>query len=111
MATTTSPTIETAHDTFPINGTDFIEFYVGNAKQAAHFYQTAFGFTIAGYRGPETGVRDRASYLLEQNKLRFVLTSALGPAGEIADHVRRHGDGATAVDGRATLHPKEEPRP
>lgn len=97
MATTTSPTIETAHDTFPINGTDYIEFYVGNAKQAAHFYQNAFGFTIAGYRGPETGVRDRASYLLEQNKLRFVLTSALGPTGEIAEHVRRHGDGVRDI--------------
>lgn len=82
-----------AHDAFPINGTDYIEFWVGNAKQAAMFYRAAFGFRLAGYRGPETGVRDRASYLLEQGKLRFVLTSALGPEGEIAEHVHRHGDG------------------
>lgn len=81
------------HDAFPINGTDYIEFWVGNAKQSAVFYRAAFGFRLVGYRGPETGVRDRASYLLEQDKLRFVLTSALGPDGEIADQVRLHGDG------------------
>jgi 4-hydroxyphenylpyruvate dioxygenase len=60
---------EEAHDTFPINGTDYIEFYVGNAKQASHFYQSAFGFRMVGYRGPETGVRDRASFLLTQGKI------------------------------------------
>jgi 4-hydroxyphenylpyruvate dioxygenase len=97
MATTTAPATDVAHDTFPINGTDYIEFWVGNAKQAAHFYRGAFGFRLTGYRGPETGIRDRASYLLEQNKLRFVLTSALGPDGEIADHVRRHGDGVRDI--------------
>ncbi len=80
-------------DAFPINGTDYIEFWVGNAKQSAHYYRAAFGMRLTGYRGPETGVRDRASYLLVQDKLRFVLTSALGPAGEIAEHVHRHGDG------------------
>ncbi len=80
-------------DVFPINGTDFIEFYVGNARQAAHFYQTAFGFDLVAYRGPETGVRDRVSYVLKQDKLRFVLTAALGPTGPVADHVRTHGDG------------------
>jgi 4-hydroxyphenylpyruvate dioxygenase len=80
-------------DVFPINGTDFIEFYVGNARQAAHFYQTAFGFDLVAYRGPETGVRDRVSYVLKQDKLRFVLTAALGPSGPVADHVRAHGDG------------------
>ncbi len=80
-------------DAFPINGTDYIEFWVGNAKQSAHYYRAAFGMRLAGYRGPETGVRDRASYLLVQDKLRFVLTSALGPDGEIAEHVHRHGDG------------------
>ena len=74
---------ETA-DPFPINGTDFVEFYVGNAKQASHYYRAAFGFQLAGYRGPETGVRDRASYLLVQDKIRFVLTSALGPDSPIA---------------------------
>ncbi len=87
-----------AHDTFPINGTDYIEFYVGNAKQAAHYYRAAFGFQLVGYRGPETGVRDRASYLLAQDKIRFVLTTAiradLSPeAKKIAEHVATHGDG------------------
>ena len=86
-----------AHDTFPINGTDYVEFWVGNAKQASLYYRAAFGFRLAGYRGPETGVRDRASYLLEQNKLRFVLTSSLGPEGPISDHVRLHGDGVRDI--------------
>ena len=80
-------------DTFPINGTDFVEFYVGNAKQSAHYYASAFGYELVAYRGPETGVRDRASYLLVQNKVRLVLTSALGPDGDIARHVSLHGDG------------------
>jgi 4-hydroxyphenylpyruvate dioxygenase len=80
-------------DTFPINGTDYIEFWVGNAKQSALYYRAAFGFRLAGYRGPETGVRDRCSYLLEQDKIRFVLTSPLGPEGPIAEHVALHGDG------------------
>jgi 4-hydroxyphenylpyruvate dioxygenase len=84
---------ESVHDTFPINGTDYIEFYVGNAKQAALFYQSAFGFQLVAYRGPETGVRDRVSYLLVQGKIRVVLTSPLGPEGEIADRVHQHGDG------------------
>ena len=84
---------ESVQDTFPINGTDYIEFYVGNAKQAALFYQSAFGFQLTAYRGPETGVRDRVSYLLVQGKIRLVLTSPLGPEGEIADRVRLHGDG------------------
>src|SRR5688500_12031239 len=97
MATTTAPTTESAHDTFPISGTDYVEFFVGNAKQAAHYYRTAFGFSLVGYRGPETGVRDRASYLLQQDKLRFVFTSPLGPDGPIADHVRRHGDGVRDI--------------
>jgi 4-hydroxyphenylpyruvate dioxygenase len=80
-------------DPFPINGTDYIEFYVGNAKQASHYYRTAFGFQLIGYRGPETGVRDRASYLLVQDKVCFVVTSALGPESPIAEHHRQHGDG------------------
>ena len=66
-------------DTFPINGTDYIEFWVGNAKQASQFYRAAFGFQLVGYRGPETGVRDRASYLLQQEKIRFVLTTPIRP--------------------------------
>ncbi len=82
-----------AADPFPINGTDYVEFYVGNAKQASHYYRTAFGFQLVGYRGPETGVRDRASYLLTQGKIRFVFTSALHPEGPIAAHHLQHGDG------------------
>ena len=97
MATETRPVEAVAHDTFPINGTDFVEFYVGNAKQAAHYYQSAFGFQFAAYQGPETGVRDRVSYLLVQNKIRLVLTTPLGPDGDIAEHVRRHGDGVRDI--------------
>ena len=98
MATATLPEQAATGDTFPINGTDSIEFYVGNAKQAAHFYTSALGFNVVAYRGPETGVRDRASYLLQQDKIRFVLTTAIRPdlsaeAKAIADHVYRHGDG------------------
>ena len=100
MATTIERATEAAqaHDTFPINGTDYIEFYVGNAKQAAHYYRSAFGFQLVGYRGPETGVRDRASYLLQQDKIRFVLTTPIRPdlsdeAKTIADHIYKHGDG------------------
>ena len=73
-----------ADDFLPNNGTDYVEFYVGNAKQAAHFYASAFGFEIAGYRGPETGTRDSASYLLKQDKIRFVFTAPMGPEGPIA---------------------------
>jgi 4-hydroxyphenylpyruvate dioxygenase len=88
---------ESVHDTFPINGTDYIEFYVGNAKQAARYYQGTFGYQLVAYRGPETGVRDRVSYLLVQNKIRIILTSPLGPDSEIADHVHRHGDGVRDI--------------
>ncbi|HEU5304982.1 MAG TPA: 4-hydroxyphenylpyruvate dioxygenase [Gemmatimonadales bacterium] len=84
-------------DTFPINGTDYVEFYVGNAKQASHYYRTAFGFQLAGYRGPETGTRDRASYLLQQNKVRLVLTSPLSPEHPAAAHVALHGDGVRDI--------------
>ncbi len=80
-------------DFLPINGTDYVEFYVGNAKQAAHFYASAFGFEIVGYRGPETGTRDSASYLLKQDKIRFVFTAPMGPEGPIAEHIHLHGDG------------------
>ncbi len=76
---------------------DYVEFYVGNAKQAAYYYMSAFGFDQIAYAGPETGVRDRVSYLLEQNKLRFVLTSSLVPDDEIARHVMLHGDGIKDV--------------
>ena len=97
-AVTAPESSATPRDVFPINGTDYIEFYVGNARQAALYYRTAFGFQLVGYRGPETGVRDRASYLLQQGKIRFVLTTAIRPdasaeARAVADHVYRHGDG------------------
>ena len=97
MATATLPASSSTQDIFPINGTDYVEFYVGNAKQAAHYYQAGFGFQLVGYRGPETGTRDRASYLLQQNKIRLIVTSALGPDGEIAQHVNKHGDGVRDI--------------
>lgn len=84
-------------DTFPINGTDYIEFYVGNAKQAALYYQAAFGFELIAYRGPETGHRDAVSYVLQQGKIRFVLSAALQPDHEIARHVALHGDGVKVL--------------
>ncbi|HWZ60740.1 MAG TPA: 4-hydroxyphenylpyruvate dioxygenase [Gemmatimonadaceae bacterium] len=93
MSSATLPVAAQTTDTFPINGTDHIEFYVGNAKQAALYYQTAFGFKLVAYRGPETGTRDRASYVIEQGKVRLVLTTAVRPDGPIAAHVATHGDG------------------
>ena len=84
-------------DFLPINGTDHIEFYVGNAKQASLYYQHCMGFELVAYAGPETGVRDRTSYVLQQNKVRFVLTTALRSDSEIAAHVYRHGDGVKVL--------------
>lgn len=84
-------------DVFPIKGTDHIEFYVGNAKQAAHYYQSAFGFKLVAYRGPETGHRDSCSYVVQQNKIRLVLSAALTPDHEIAEHVKQHGDGVKVL--------------
>jgi 4-hydroxyphenylpyruvate dioxygenase len=84
---------ETGADFLPLNGTDFIELWVGNAKQAAHFYKTAFGFQSLAYAGPETGLRDRASYVLKQDKIRLILTSPLKSDSHIAEHHRKHGDG------------------
>jgi 4-hydroxyphenylpyruvate dioxygenase len=80
-------------DFLPLNGTDYVEFYVGNARQAAHYYRTAFGFQLVAYQGPETGTRDRASYVLAQNKIRFVLTTPMQPEHAIAEHIKLHGDG------------------
>ena len=68
-------------DFLPLNGTDYVEFYVGNAKQAAYYYRAAFGFKLIAYRGPETGTRDRVSYVIEQGKIRFVLTTPLSADG------------------------------
>lgn len=83
----------TTTDFLPLQGTDYVEFYVGNAKQAAHFYKTAFGFQSLAYAGPETGVKDRASYVIRQNKLTFMLTTPLRTDNAIADHIYKHGDG------------------
>jgi 4-hydroxyphenylpyruvate dioxygenase len=85
------------NDFLPLKGTDHIEFYVGNARQAAYFYRAAFGMSLVAYAGPETGQRDRASYVLQQGKVRFVLTTALRADSEIARHVDRHGDGVRAI--------------
>src|SRR5882724_10642860 len=84
-------------DFLPLQGTDHIEFYVGNAKQAAHYYKTAFGFQSLAYAGPETGIRDRCSYAVRQNKLTFVFTTALRTGDPIADHVQKHGDGVKVI--------------
>jgi len=80
-------------DFLPLLGTDHLELYVGNAKQAAYYYKAAFGFQTVAYAGPETGMRDRASYVVQQGKIRLVLTTALHSDHVIADHVRQHGDG------------------
>ena len=84
-------------DFMPLDGWDHVELWVGNAKQAAYFYEHALGFTRTAYAGPETGVRDRASYVLEQGSIRFVLTSALREDHEIARHCSRHGDGVKDI--------------
>jgi 4-hydroxyphenylpyruvate dioxygenase len=97
MPQTLEQAAQAEQDFLPLNGTDHVEFYVGNARQAAHYYRTAFGFEFQAYRGPETSVRDRASYLLVQNKIRFVLTTALDPDHPIAEHVRVHGDGVRDI--------------
>jgi len=81
----------------PIKGTDYVEFYVGNAKQAAHFYQSAFGFQPVAYAGLETGLKDRTSYVLRQDKITFVLTAALMPDSPVAEHHRMHGDGVKVI--------------
>ena len=86
-----------AADFLPLLGTDHLEFYVGNAKQAAYYYQAAFGFQLVAYAGPETGVRDRASYVVQQGKIRLVLTTALRSDHEISEHVRQHGDGVKVL--------------
>lgn len=86
-----------AQDFLPLLGTDYVEFYVGNAKQAAHFYKTAFGFQSHAYAGLETGVKDRASYVLKQDKIRLVLTTALNSKSPIGEHVKKHGDGVKVI--------------
>jgi len=84
-------------DFLPIKGTDHIEFYVGNAKQSTMFYQTALGFQLVAYQGPETGTKEKASYMLEQGKVRFVLTSPLYEDSPITEHIKKHGDGVKVL--------------
>ena len=88
---------EGAQDFLPLLGTDYVEFYVGNAKQSAHYYKTAFGYQSLAYAGLETGVRDRTSYVLKQDKIRLVLTTPLTENSPINDHLRKHGDGVKVV--------------
>jgi len=100
MQTTSAPGKKeqiTAEDFLPLEGTDYVEFYVGNAKQAAHFYISAFGFQPIAYSGPETGDREKASYVVRQNKLTFVLTTPLRAGNPIADHIYKHGDGVRSL--------------
>jgi 4-hydroxyphenylpyruvate dioxygenase len=92
-----SAEVNTGRDFLPLKGTDHIEFYVGNARQAAYYYRTAFGMSLVAYAGPETGQRDRASYVVEQGKIRLVLTTSLLPDGPIAEHVAKHGDGVRVI--------------
>jgi len=99
MSTITSNnTIQsTETDFLPLHGTDYVEFYVGNAKQAAHYYITAFGFQPLAYAGPETGMKDKVSYVVRQNKLTLMITTPLRSGNEIADHIYKHGDGVKAL--------------
>jgi 4-hydroxyphenylpyruvate dioxygenase len=95
----TAPNAATANteDFLPLLGTDYVEFYVGNAKQAAYYYQSAWGYEVIAYAGPETGVKDRASYVLQQGKIRMVLTASLEPDSIISEHVKKHGDGVKVL--------------
>lgn len=97
MNTSTSTVTNTTNDFLPINGTDHIEFYVGNAKQAAYFYQIAFGYQLVAYAGLETGLQNHTSYVLQQGKVRLVLTSSLHPNTPITKHVDKHGDGVKVL--------------
>ena len=92
-----TPDTSTNEDVMPLLGVDHVEFYVGNARQAAFYYSKAFGFHVTAYSGPETKVRDRASYVLEQNEARYVFTAAMGPESPISQHVHLHGDGVRDV--------------
>jgi 4-hydroxyphenylpyruvate dioxygenase len=91
------PEVHASKDFLPITGTDYIEFYVGNARQSAYFYRAAFGMSLVAWAGPKTGLHDRSSYVLQQGDIRFILTTPLRPDGGIADHIRRHGDGVRDV--------------
>jgi 4-hydroxyphenylpyruvate dioxygenase len=91
------PEVHSENDFLPITGTDYLEFYVGNARQSAYYYRAAFGMSLVAWAGPETGLHDRASYVVEQGGIRLVLTTPLRPDGGIADHIRRHGDGVRDI--------------
>ena len=91
------PETELSDSFLPINGTDHVHLYVGNARQSAYYYRAAFGFRLLAYCGPETGVRDHSSYVLAQNKIRLVLTTPLRPDHPMLDHIRRHGDGVKDI--------------
>jgi len=99
MQTTLSPETknDAIEDFLPLLGTDYVEFYVGNAKQATYYYQHAWGYELLAYAGPETGIKDRASYVLQQGKIRLVLTTSLLPDGDISEHVKKHGDGVKVL--------------
>jgi len=91
------------HDFMPLNGVDHVELYVGNALQAAYYYAHAFGFRAVAYAGLETGARDRASHVLEQGRIRLVVTGALRSDSPIAAHQHKHGDGVKVIEiGRAS---------
>lgn len=95
--TTVKVAENTSVDFLPLEGTDYVEFYVGNARQAAHYYMSAFGFQALAYAGPETGIKDRASYAVRQHKLTFVLTTPLRTDNPVADHIYKHGDGVKSI--------------
>ncbi len=97
LSSDSSTAVITENDFLPLLGTDHVEFYVGNAKQSAYYYQTAFGYKLIAYSGPETGVREKASYVLEQGKIRLVLTTALQPDSPVSEHVKKHGDGVKVL--------------
>ena len=97
MASPAASSERTKKDFLPLKGTDHVEFYVGNARQAAYYYRAAFGMSLVAYSGPETGQRDRTSYVVEQDKIRFVFTTSLRPGTPIAEHVARHGDGVHVI--------------
>jgi len=97
MATFAPSAMKSAQDFLPLKGTDHVEFYVGNARQASYFYRSAFGMSLVAYAGPETGQRDRASYVLQQGKIRFVFTTSLRSGSPVAEHVAKHGDGVRAI--------------
>ncbi|GAK89722.1 4-hydroxyphenylpyruvate dioxygenase [Nonlabens ulvanivorans] len=86
-----------AEDFLPLLGTDYVELYVGNAKQAAHYYKSAFGFQSYAYAGLETGLKDRVSYVLTQGKIKLVLTTPLQKGGDLNEHINVHGDGVKVV--------------